>query len=552
MAGQPQGTADNHPHGGTSPRLGETHARAKAALQDSSATATTAPPSAVPEESGGSHFSGAFMTQAPAWLVSMVLHVAVLLTLALIVTPPPENAGIKTIESPPTESVDDVEEIQPVDLTPDDQETQEEVEEVTEAPQTVEVETVEVVSDASDLAAAQTSIDVSDMSADISVSTDLLKTVGKSGGSKAGFGARANAATQKEMIKAGGGNPDEIIRAVESSCDWFKRHQMPDGGWSFDFRQCPGCMGKCKNPETESHLKDRAAATALALLPMLGQGYTHTAQGTKGKYRQQVDKGLAFLAQAVIAGQGKAYSGGGNMYSQGLVGIVLSEAYGMTKDQRLAVPAQAAIDFIMAAQDPVGGGWRYQPRQAGDTSAVCWQVMALKSGNMSGLRVDPMVVKKVSTFLDFVQSDGGAAYGYSSPGDRPALNAAGLLCRMFTEWKKTNEALLRGAKKLAKGGPSKDMYTSYYATQVLYHVKQQLPKEWDDWQRKMSQMLIKAQFTDGHQAGSYYEGFNTGHAPHVGGRIYVTSMATMTLEVYFKHGLPLYQDAGKETDDFVE
>ena len=123
---------------------------------------------------------------------------------------------------------------------------------------------------------------------------------------------------------------------------------------------------------------------------------------------------------------------------------------------------------------------------------------------------------------------------------------------MFTEWKKTNEALVRGAKKLAKGGPSKDMYTSYYATQVLYHVKQQLPHEWDDWQRKMSDLLIKAQITAGHQAGSYYEGFNSGHAPHVGGRIYVTSMATMTLEVYFKHGLPLYQDAGDPADDFVE
>ena len=60
----------------------------------------------------------------------------------------------------------------------------------------------------------------------------------------------------------------------------------------------------------------------------------------------------------------------------------------MTKDNRLLAPAQAAITFIMASQDPVGGGWRYNPRQPGDTSAVCWQVMALKSGLMSGLQVD--------------------------------------------------------------------------------------------------------------------------------------------------------------------
>jgi hypothetical protein len=496
------------------------------------------------------------MKQAPAWLVSMVLHVVVLTSLALIVTPPPpEHAGIKTIDSPPTEALTEVEELQVVEL-PDDQKSVEEVQDVAVAPDSVAVESVEVVSDASDLAAAQMSVEVTDISTDISMSTDLLKTVGKSGGTKTGFAARSDAASQKAMIKAGGGNPDEIIVAVETSCDWFKRHQMPDGGWSFDFRQCPGCMGKCKNPEADSFLNDRAAATALALLPMLGQGYTHMAQGEKGKYRQQVDAGLAFLAQRVIAGKGQAYGGakGGNMYSQGLAGIVLSEAYGMTKDPRLAAPAQAAIDFIMLAQDPVGGGWRYTPRQPGDTSAVCWQVMALKSANMSGLRVDPLVVKKISTFLDFVQSDDGAAYGYAEPSKafRPALTSAGLLCRMFTEWKKSNEALIRGATKLAKGGPSKDMYTSYYATQVLYHVKQQLPKEWDDWQKKMSAMLVKAQITAGHQAGSYYEGFESGHAPHAGGRIYVTSMATMTLEVYFKHGLPLYQDVKEPTDDFVE
>lgn len=497
------------------------------------------------------------MKQAPAWLVSMILHVLVLLTLALIVTPPPpEYAGIKEIESPPTEVFQEVEELQVVEL-PDDQKSVEEVQDITEAPETVDVESVEVVSDATDLAAAQMSVDVTDINTDINMSTDLLKTVGKSGGTKSGFGGRSSAVVQKDMIKAGGGNPEKILEAVEASCDWFKTHQLPDGGWTFDFRQCPGCLGKCKNPESDNHIHDRVAATALALLPVLGHGFTHTSKDAgKGKHRQMVEKGLNFLAEKVVAGNGRAYGGtkGGNMYSQGLAGIVLSEAYGMSKDRRLMVPAQAAIDFIMAAQDPVGGGWRYSPRQPGDTSAVCWQVMALKSATMSGLRVDPYVVKKISTFLDFVQSDNGAAYGYADPSKnfRAATSAAGLLCRMFTEWKKTNDALLRGAKKLAKAGPSRDMYTSYYATQVLYHVKQQLPSEWNDWQAKLSDMLIQSQITAGHQAGSFYEGFEKGHASHVGGRIYVTSMATMTLEVYFKHGLPLYQDGSDMADDFVE
>ncbi len=45
----------------------------------------------------------------------------------------------------------------------------------------------------------------------------------------------------------------------------------------------------------------------------------------------------------------------------------------------------------MAAQDPIGGGWRYEPHQPGDTSVTGWQLMALKSGQMAYLTVDPAV-----------------------------------------------------------------------------------------------------------------------------------------------------------------
>ena len=494
---------------------------------------------------------GGFLRQAPAWLVSTVLHVVLLLSLALInPTEPQEAAGIRTIDSPPTESVQDVEELQAVELPdPDDTKTIEEVQEVAEAPENVAVESVEVTSNASDLATAQVAVDVADFSSDVAMSTDLLKTVGKSGGAKAGFAARSSADSQKAMIKAGGGDPDEIIRAVETSCDWFKRHQLPDGGWSFDCSQIPGCIGKCGNPKSKGHLGNRTAATAMALLPMLGQGYTHMARGEKGKYSRQIEAGLTFLAQKVMKGKGAS---GDGMYTQGLTGIVLSEAFGMTKDERLVMPAQAAIDYIIMAQDPNGGGWGYSPRSPGDTSIVCWQMMALKSGMMSGLRVDPRFVPKLTTFLDSVQSDDGAGYGYRGPGDTPALTPAGLLCRMFTTWKKTNDALIRGAKKTAQRGPSRDMYASYYATQVLFHLKKQLPEEWDMWQKKMTRMLVDSQITSGHMAGSFLEGFEHGHAAEVAGRIYVTSMATMTLEVYFKHGLPLYQESSSEADDFAE
>ena len=66
------------------------------------------------------------------------------------------------------------------------------------------------------------------------------------------------------------------------------------------------------------------------------------------------------------------------MYSHGLATLALSEAYGLTGDKQVGQAAQKGIDFIIAAQNKTDGGWRYNPGDAGDTSAFGWQISALK------------------------------------------------------------------------------------------------------------------------------------------------------------------------------
>ena len=124
----------------------------------------------------------------------------------------------------------------------------------------------------------------------------------------------------------------------------------------------------------------------------------------------------------------------GVMYGHGLASIALCEAYGMTKDTGLAEPAQQAVNFIVYAQDPTGGGWRYTPHQPGDTSVLGWQLMALKSAHMAYLIVPPKTIKGADHFLDTMQTESGAAYGYVRP-ERPSTTAIGLLCRMYLGWK---------------------------------------------------------------------------------------------------------------------
>jgi hypothetical protein len=65
---------------------------------------------------------------------------------------------------------------------------------------------------------------------------------------------------------------------------------------------------------------------------------------------------------------------------------------------------------------------------------------------------------------------------------------------------------------------------------------------WATWNTKMKKMLLESQAKDGHEVGSWGEGF----AGHGSCRLYCTSLATMMLEVYYRH-LPIYR--GQATDD---
>ena len=470
-------------------------------------------------------------TAVPAWAVSLLVHLIAFIALALVVTGPTNILPPTPITSSISERVEEFTEFEVQEMSTDDLITDAEDPAADLLVTTdVAVEPVEVASLANDLDAAPLSVELADFGADSAAPSDMLASVGAIGGEAGGLGGRGKAGA---LARSSGGGADTEA-AVERSLRWFLRHQLPDGSWSCNFAECPSCMGKCSHG-SESSRAERAAATAMALLPYLGRGETHL----KGPYRQQIQGGIRFLVSLAAANNGRVYDPErGTLYTQGLVGIALSECYAMSRDANLRLPTQAVLNYIMEAQDSAGGGWRYHPGQAGDTSAVGWQIMALKSGFMSGIRINPLTVTKAGDFLDFVQSDDGARYGYldkSSPSD--ARSAVGLLCRMYMGWKKDHPAMEEGVKRLAKRGPTDDLYYDYYATQIMHHMGGDLWKAWND---RMKPVLLKSQATEGDEAGSWHDGFGTGHAAEVGGRLYCTSMATMILEVYYRH-LPMYQ-----------
>ncbi len=473
------------------------------------------------------------LNAAPSWLTSMLAHLALLLILALLTVKPADVQLLTELFVSPTsaevpEIIDDIPEdnfrksdidigpIEPVALTPMLP---------TEEPDDAMLSPL----DDMDLA---TDIDI-DPLGEIGAIFAELSCVLPGNGYKGSHGDLPRQ-RQKSLEK---GPDDPVSSAISKSLVWLVAHQLPDGSWCFD-HTAGTCQGRCQNA---GGLKDaRIGATAMALLPFLGAGQTHQ----HGKYKKQVEAGLAYLVRQQIRGSKKngLSEPGGNMYSHGMAAIVLCEAYAMTQDKELLTPAQASINYIVYAQDPVGGGWRYQAKQKGDTSVLGWQLMALKSGHMGYLNVPVKTVHGATKFLDFVQSESGARYGYTSPGSGQATTAIGLLCRMYLGWKRDNPALKRGIDYLDEVGPSKtNMYYNYYATQVMHQYGGESFQRWD---ARMRDWLVKEQKTEGHEAGSWYI---AGHFAAKGGRLYSTSMATMILEVYFRQ-LPIYTRSASEEE----
>lgn len=349
------------------------------------------------------------------------------------------------------------------------------------------------------------------------------------GGAGSGFGLRGSG--NREAIP---GVTKASERAVGAALNWIARHQNRDGSWSIrggDRKPCPDAS--CT---VMGNIDADAGATALAILPFLGAGQTHE---SKGPYQKNIQRGIAWLLQHQNQ-EGDLSRGQHQMYSHGLATIVLCEAYGMTKDSRIGHGAQAAIKFIESGQNDEGG-WRYRWRSSdGDTSVFGWQVMALKSGNMAGLEVDQQKFQNCKKWLQ--QVGGGYHMGKFSympgQGPRPSMTAVGLLATEYLGASSKDRVVQESVEYLLENMPTlddRDAYYWYYSTLALHNIP---GPEWERWNRQMRRVLIESQIDKGCATGSWNPA-NDAWGPN-GGRLMVTSLSALTLEVYYRY-LPLYQ-----------
>lgn len=346
------------------------------------------------------------------------------------------------------------------------------------------------------------------------ISPDILKNPGK---------------LSLETVEGLGGNA-ATQGAIARALDWFTKHQEPDGRWDV-----------LKHGGAKDH---DIAGTSLALLCYYGWGAKHN---EAGPYQATVKRAIDWLvAQQEDTGRltGKASNG---MYDHGMATIAICEAFGVTKDPALKEPASKAVQFLEKAQDAKAGGWRYSPNSGSDTSVFGWQYMGLKSAELAGIDVSPLVLANADKWLDKVGGGKhGGLYGYTSPGgSQKAMIPTGMFCRQLAKVPPADPRMKEGADFMRMRPITNrniDYYYLYYGTLALY---QHQGKVWEDWNTRMKEVLPEIQEKTGADAGSWAPG-GANHGNQMG-RVVTTGIATLSLEVYYRI-LPIYgfRDADEE------
>lgn len=169
------------------------------------------------------------------------------------------------------------------------------------------------------------------------------------------------------------------------SLGWFMRHQSRDGRWSARFWDF--CCEHYDPDSNTNPYRNDIAYTSLALLCFFGSGYDHKTPST---YKYHLERSMNWLTNQ----QDSNGSWSEQSITHALATMVICEAYAMTMDSRLKIPAQKSIEHINKQFSPnthngVSCLLSTQARnnQQADLLATNWSIFAIKSAKSAGLDI---------------------------------------------------------------------------------------------------------------------------------------------------------------------
>ncbi len=316
------------------------------------------------------------------------------------------------------------------------------------------------------------------------------------------------------------GGSEETEKAVRRALDWFTRNQEKAGHWN----------------QRKGH---DVAATGMAMLAYMGWGAKHT---EPGPYQEPLAKAVEWMLAKEQNGDMRSH-GNSDMYDHGIAAIAMAEAYALTRDTRLLQPVNRIVRFTVNAQNPKTGGWRYKPysksyRDKGDMSVTGWQIMALKSAQMGGIKVPQAAFQRADQYLKKLRNKGGYSYNGGKPS--PTMTAEGMFCRqLLGGFPPSHQRMQESAKYIQGHLPNIKGVTYYYWYYGSLAMHQNQGEPWEKWNEKLRPILLHWQnIRNPKNKISYGSWDPTGQYGPQAGRCVVTAMATLSLEVYYRY-LPL-------------
>ncbi len=330
---------------------------------------------------------------------------------------------------------------------------------------------------------------------------------------------------RQELIRELGGS-EKSEAAVAKALAWLARTQEDDGRWKYK--------------KDNHHGRPDMALTGLAALCYLASDHH---PGQESLYCDTVTRAVKFLVENQK--NNGDLRGGGNMYAHAIATIAMSEAAAMSGDPEYRKAALDAARFIIKAQNPKTGGWRYRPywedKDKGDMSVVGWQVMALHSVSRLGLEIPEQTRRRTLSYIDSVTNRKGFSGYTGSRKVSPAMTAEAVFSRILLGDPPSKDQIRRAGDYILEAAPSrrnreKNFYFWYYASLALMQTQ---GPQWDRWNKTMRDHLVELQQQRGRDAGSFTPESRWGR---VGGRTYSTATATLTLQVYYRYPSYLKKD----------
>jgi hypothetical protein len=333
----------------------------------------------------------------------------------------------------------------------------------------------------------------------------------------------------------------ESERAARLGLQWLAANQGRAGNWE----------------------SDDLGLVSVGALAFLSAGH----MPGRGRYGDNVRRSLDFvISNAKPSGLLNISSHRRDMYNHGLSIFVLTQAYGVTQDKRIAKLLDKGLKLIANCQCE-DGGWDYEARRqrsGHDLSLAVMQAKALRGAMDIGFEIEPrtikLAIKSVREHYKVTgrgRTRGGSAesvadmpgqFTYDGNRATTAMAAAGVVC--LQEFGKYDDFRIRhsidavihdmqqGGMRRETGKVPFDAYTLYYVSQALYQVGG------ERWRRNyptLRDAIVRAQRTAGSvgERGSWDAGSHVGGAP---GRLFGTSVAVFALCIPNRY-LPILQQA---------